>query len=186
MLFIKLLRLLKQEIDRNDEMLSGPKENISSLITQVEKLVPYIKALHRSFFYLKGGKYQISKRVIGINYVLVRHWLKEDHSIYGYKVLGILSSLQFILAIMNYIKEFIKIKREENNSKKQIRKRKISNDSGKKCVLCLETREDTSLTQCGHVFCWNCILEWLGQKAECPICREGLKISQTVYLKNYR
>jgi peroxin-10 len=41
----------------------------------------------------------------------------------------------------------------------------------RKCTLCLEELKDPSVTTCGHVFCWNCIGEWLLERPECPLCR---------------
>jgi hypothetical protein len=29
-----------------------------------------------------------------------------------------------------------------------------------KCSLCLEVRKNTTLTTCGHLFCWSCIHAW--------------------------
>ena len=40
-----------------------------------------------------------------------------------------------------------------------------------KCSICLEELREPVVTQCGHVFCFPCITEWLrrGQTA-CPLC----------------
>ena len=32
------------------------------------------------------------------------------------------------------------------------------------CTLCLEERTDTCTTECGHMFCWNCIVSWGREK----------------------
>ncbi|KAF2141797.1 uncharacterized protein K452DRAFT_271573 [Aplosporella prunicola CBS 121167] len=42
----------------------------------------------------------------------------------------------------------------------------------RKCTLCLEEMKDPSVTTCGHVFCWSCIVDWCREKPECPLCRQ--------------
>ncbi|KAK4672566.1 peroxisome biogenesis factor 10 [Podospora pseudopauciseta] len=41
----------------------------------------------------------------------------------------------------------------------------------RKCTLCLEELKDPAVTSCGHVFCWECIGDWVREKPECPLCR---------------
>jgi len=33
------------------------------------------------------------------------------------------------------------------------------------CTLCLEERTNSCVTECGHLFCWNCIVGWGREKA---------------------
>jgi peroxin-10 len=49
----------------------------------------------------------------------------------------------------------------------------------RKCTLCLDEYKDPSVTTCGHVFCWNCIGDWLRERPECPLCRSQV-LSQHV------
>lgn len=51
----------------------------------------------------------------------------------------------------------------------------------RKCTLCLEPMKDPSSTTCGHTFCFTCILEWLGEKQECPLCRQRVLSQHGMY-----
>ncbi|MCJ1338097.1 peroxisome biogenesis factor 10 [Bachmanniomyces sp. S44760] len=55
----------------------------------------------------------------------------------------------------------------------------IQGKQQRKCTLCLEELKDPSVTTCGHVFCWTCIADWIREKPECPLCRQGI-LSQHV------
>jgi peroxin-10 len=36
--------------------------------------------------------------------------------------------------------------------------------AGRSCTLCLEERTDSCATECGHLFCWSCIMGWGQEK----------------------
>ncbi|AEO70080.1 e082dfa7-fa57-4fd6-b1e8-e38cdba62e25 [Thermothielavioides terrestris] len=53
----------------------------------------------------------------------------------------------------------------------------------RKCTLCLEQLKDPAATQCGHVFCWACIGDWVREKPECPLCRREAMVQHILPLR---
>ncbi|EDV38886.1 uncharacterized protein Dana_GF24775 [Drosophila ananassae] len=193
-LFQNLLKKLDVLIANHDEIRPEAKQQLKNIIQRLRQSPSYVKALHKSLFYLDASKYQLSKRTTGINYVLIRHWLQPEFSLYGYKILGVITFLQVTvsLAISGW-DAWREHKRQQLETLKKVGKKFLLRGSSvnetesdaPQCILCLEPRTNSSLTPCGHIFCWSCLLEWLEERDECPLCRESLKKSQVIQLQNY-
>ncbi|KDQ54815.1 hypothetical protein JAAARDRAFT_134918 [Jaapia argillacea MUCL 33604] len=56
--------------------------------------------------------------------------------------------------------------------------------ASRSCTLCLEERTASCATDCGHLFCWDCIYGWGREKAECPLCRQALSLSRLLPIYN--
>eukprot|EP00744_Colponema_vietnamica_P006872 GILI01009942.1.p1 GENE.GILI01009942.1~~GILI01009942.1.p1 ORF type:complete len:202 (+),score=26.12 GILI01009942.1:129-734(+) len=65
-------------------------------------------------------------------------------------------------------------------------KEKSSDNSAFECNICLETASEPVITQCGHLFCWPCIHQWLSQPNKetlcCPVCKAGVTVENLIPL----
>ncbi|PSN52013.1 Peroxisome biogenesis factor 10 [Blattella germanica] len=157
-----------------------------SYISAIRALIPYIHKLHKGLFYLEGNYYHIAKRLTGINYLMVRPWLKAGVSRYSFRVLGAISLLYLLLISFHRSSIWWKQKTPTQKLSTQVSERGSSDSSTKlRCVLCLEDAKSKSVTPCGHFFCWNCIFEWVQTQQICPVCREKVLPSRIVLLHNY-
>eukprot|EP01117_Protostelium_nocturnum_P010843 TRINITY_DN3910_c0_g1_i2.p1 TRINITY_DN3910_c0_g1~~TRINITY_DN3910_c0_g1_i2.p1 ORF type:complete len:1477 (+),score=578.58 TRINITY_DN3910_c0_g1_i2:294-4433(+) len=52
------------------------------------------------------------------------------------------------------------------------------------CPICLELRQNSSVSICGHVFCRDCIRQTILSHPNCPICRTALSVSDLFSLES--
>lgn len=55
------------------------------------------------------------------------------------------------------------------------------------CTICrLERKHPAISSSCGHVFCWNCLIQWVSTvRPECPICRAPCSTKDVLPLHDY-
>ncbi|XP_042865998.1 peroxisome biogenesis factor 10-like [Penaeus japonicus] len=138
--------------------------------------------IHLAIFYFSGAFYHISKRMTGVKYVLVREWLGDSSARKSFQILSmvLLTHIFLTTAYSAYTFLFTKTAPESKQSSAN-----CYVESKDQCSLCLDKREHSSITPCGHLFCWQCIQECLQTNQQCPLCRHPAKPSQIVALLNY-
>lgn len=45
-------------------------------------------------------------------------------------------------------------------------------ENSRNCMLCLSLMVNPAAANCGHMFCWECIVGWVREHPECPLCRQ--------------
>ncbi|XP_054153434.1 peroxisome assembly protein 10-B-like [Oppia nitens] len=186
---------------QNNDIVSNTynRQQLLKYLPIVEESCQLIQRVHTILFYLTGSYYYLSKRVTNIRYISpnigVTAGTDSSHTIY--KIVGYLTLSQLLVSLLlkyqsyknSSINPSDKSSDETDNNCKttssDCQSREPLLNVSHRCSLCLEKRDQTTATTCGHLFCWKCITEWLQLKNECPLCRQPLEPSRIVLLNNY-
>ena len=181
-------------------------ESLENVVAVVDDLFTTFNRLHLAVFYIQGLFYYFGKRVTGIRYLMIRYGL-TNAQINPYRILGWLVLLQLAMKFLTWFWYFLKSRQKpsptapqeqvtfhevnsvETNSSIHFSPSRHTVDlhttSNLKCPLCLELCEVQTATPCGHIFCWQCVAEWVSEKAECPLCRNEAQPQQLVCLQHF-
>ncbi|KAI8899385.1 hypothetical protein BC833DRAFT_524798 [Globomyces pollinis-pini] len=148
----------------------------------LERLIRILKgpflSIHLALFYIQGHYYHLSKRLFQFKYTFIRQ-LRQGENEMGYEILGIMIFIKLLLTnLMPTTTET-----SDYDDTHLINHNPVHDTL--KCTLCLEQRKVSTSTNCGHVFCWKCIADWIRTKAECPLCRQPITANLLLPLMNY-
>ncbi|KYQ88606.1 hypothetical protein DLAC_11347 [Tieghemostelium lacteum] len=61
----------------------------------------------------------------------------------------------------------------DDKDKKATSSNTATQSSSFECNICFDEVSEPVVTQCGHLFCWSCIFQWLqhNPSQQCPVCK---------------
>lgn len=186
------LHRLLQERNLDTNLTEQQYRVLEKIVKFVEEVVSIFNKLHLGLFYLRGVYYHFSKQFSRVKYVMVRYKTTTLADIRAsrstYRILGLIILFQVAFRIIKYLWDYFKSQKKSTSLMKMIHIQKDSEiivSSSLKCPLCLEMCEAATTTLCGHVFCWECVCEWVSENMECPVCRTSVEPQQLVCLQHF-
>lgn len=168
----KILNKLRSDIQHNEELLPNVKQLLLKFITILIWTIPILKDLHQSWFYMGGKHHEISKRLMGINYVNAVPGATLSSSL-----LTPLGIPCFLRAILNAVRsppsfDDLDLKGETTE---------MSNNESS-CPGCLDSNLTPCALPCGHILCNSCARG----SYVCSLCRAPYHPNRTVPLQNFQ
>lgn len=155
--------------------------DFTQLKSSFELFLDLFRKLNICSSFFNGTYIDLAKYILSIKYLSVNQRKATNLNDVSLKIVGYLSIIEIILSLVVHFKLMNKSQKNSSNTPEQ---NSVSVSSNQKCLLCFSCISEPTLTECGHVFCWHCLLEWLSYKQQCPLCKHDIRNNRVIYLHN--
>lgn len=134
--------------------------------------------LHRALFYLRGRYAEPLRRALSLRYVYYPRRIPAARQFdLLYAALG---TVGLLVGGWQAYRQLLEPLLHKHLEAADANVSRVMSDNARQealmgadlqCPLCLEARRECTVAPCGHLFCWDCLLMWLKQRSECPLCR---------------
>uniref|UniRef100_A0A914V6G6 RING-type E3 ubiquitin transferase n=1 Tax=Plectus sambesii TaxID=2011161 RepID=A0A914V6G6_9BILA len=167
------------------------RQSLTSLFRWLSRHSTTLSRLHLALFYIFGVYYHLSKRLTGIRYVSLRPQTSVN-ALRLFRILGYLTIGQVCVGvglwltdqILDAQKKSTLLKTSPQSNVEEAPQRRSLTNRAFQCSVCLETAKAPACTPCGHLFCWDCVIEQAALSGTCPHCRATVAPSRVVPLFN--
>lgn len=164
-----------------------PQEDYHNVMTQLKHKIKVtlllLSTLHLARFYTHGYYFLWSKRLVTLTNRMKSGMSSRNKSI-SYRLIGYLMYTRLFLSLVQSLVDYVKARQmtiDRSRPENFVVPSALDTDTDtlylvfpprdEKCALCLESLTYSTMTPCGHVFDWDCIVKWCQKKNECPNCR---------------
>ena len=149
----------------NDIQYLEYKRNVIDIITFIKYVLNLSYLIKIIIFSFINHEYFIYSTTYGIKIVFdLIQFFKKIYSNYSF--------LKNIRSLADYdINVELELNGEINKNMNKEEINKIKKEKIHECTICLDDMETGKYLNCGHVFHFNCIKEWIVQCKKCPNCK---------------
>ena len=191
----QLFRRLVPGTGNGDGVLGLVLAELAASAQRADELIGAVLKVNRALFLINSQYEKVSQRVLQVRQIYVKQPTQGNY--YSYAKFGYLQLITLALraaealaakfALVRSLRREQQLRAAQGGSALpgQDEEADLAPRSQQVvCSICLDQCRQVSSTPCGHLFCWECIIENTVRNGKCPSCQNHCAANQIVFLRN--